>query len=406
MVNEVQKVLCEKLGADSLAVKQTQILRIPYSYNIKDENKVKLVKIIAMDKREEIHPYDIEFLYKMNCKNTVVSNASEKKVQYMINNTNIPNCIITILENGTKEGDRYLDLQKIVVNLRQRNKTVKEIVLACKSWAEKSNYNDDLEYRINNIYNNLKYVHMDCKECEHRKDCFNYIESEFDFDSLVDEDGIIYETYQLEDKITKKIRNKQNKGGRNIVLNGNEVLILNVLRLEFDNPRPLTSEGMDFKLLLKTITHKKQSCLSEKTLRDTLSNLVEKKYITEEIGSRNKKYYKFNPIQTTMDKTIKVSFMATVLCICKQISTSELSLYILMRYLHKQQLLENKTKGNLFCISQSDLAKQYYGNSTTENQTHISKMIKNLLDCHIIDIYDIETSKNNGYEYYRYRLNS
>ena len=77
-----------------------------------------------------------------------------------------------------------------------------------------------------------------------------------------------------------------------------------------------------------------------------------------------------------------------------------------MRFLHKQQLLENKTKGNLFCISQSDLAKAYYGNSTTENQTHISKMIKNLLDCHIIDIYDINTSKNNQYEYYRYRLNS
>jgi hypothetical protein len=324
----------------------------------------------------------------------------------MINNANVPKCITNILENGTIEGDRYSDLQKIVVNLRQRNKTVEEIILACKSWAEKSNYNDNLDYRVKNIYNNLKYVHMDCKECDSKNECFNFTESEFDFDSLVDEDGVIYETYQLEDKITKKIRNKQNKGGRNIMLNGNEVLILNILRLEYEKPRPLTMNGMDIKLLMKSITHKKQSCLSENTLRETLNNLVEKKYVIEEIGARNKKYYKFNPIQTTIDKTIKVSFMATVLCICKQITPNELALYILMRHLHKQQILENKAKGNLFVMTQSDLAKAYYGNNTTENKSNISKMIKNLLDCHIIDIYDTEVSKNNNFEYYRYRLNS
>jgi hypothetical protein len=404
MVNEVQKVLCEKLKADNHACLPTQILRTPYSYNIKDENKTKLVKIIAMDNRDEIKPYDIEFLYEKNCGKTVVNNASKKQIKYMTNNTNIPKCILSILENGTIEGDRYSDLQKIVVNLRQRNKTIEEITLACKSWADKSSYNDNLDYRIKSIYNNLKYVHMNCKECDSKSECFNFTESEFDFDSLVDEDGVIYETYQLEDKITKKIRNKQN-GGINM-LNGNEILILNILRLEYDNPRPLTEKfGMDIKLLIRSITHKKKSCLSEKTLRETLNSLIEKKFITEEIGSRNKKYYKFNPIRTALDKTIKISFMATCMCICQNINPNELALYVLIRYLHKQQLVENKTKGNIFVMSQVDLAKAYYKNNTTENQANISKMIKNLIDCHIIDIYDIRTSKNNGYDYYRYRLN-
>ena len=256
MVDEVQKVLCEKFGADSKASLQTQILRIPYSYNIKDENKTKLVKIIAMDNREEIKPYDIEFLYEKNCRKTVVNSASEKKVKYMINGTNIPQCIIKLLEDGSIEGDRYIDLQKIVVSLRQRNKTVDEIILACISWAKKSNFDDNLEYRVKNIYENLKYVHMECKECDCKKVCFNFTESEFDFDSLIDEDGVIYETYQLEDKITKKIRNKQN-GGINM-LNGNEILILNVLRLEYDNPRPLTEKyGMDIKLLMKRLLKRK-----------------------------------------------------------------------------------------------------------------------------------------------------
>jgi hypothetical protein len=267
----------------------------------------------------------------------------------MINNTNIPQCIVKLLEDGSNEGDRYSDLQKIVVNLRQRNKTIDEIILACVSWAKKSNFDDNLEHRIKNIYENLKYIHMDCKECDCKKVCFNFTESEFDFDSLVDEDGVIYETYQLEDKITKKIRNKQN-GGVNM-LNGNEILILNVLRLEYDNPRPLTEKyGMDIKLLMRSITHKKKSCLSEKTLRETLNSLVEKKCVLEELGSRNKKYYKFNPIRTTLDKTVKVSFMATCMCICGNITPNELALYLLIRKIHKEQLLENKAKGNLFVM--------------------------------------------------------
>lgn len=401
MVDKVQRAICEKISADYNAIKKTQLLRVPYTYNIKDE-KVKLIKIIAMDNREEIKPYDIEFLYDKNCKS--ISSISEKKRNFILNNTNIPQCILDILKNGSNEGERNSDLQKIIVLLRQRNKSFEDIKIICQQWAEKSNFDDNLDYRVKYIYDNLKYISMKCKDCNKKKECYEYIESEFDFDKLVDDDGEMYDTYILEDKITKKIKNKQN--GSDKMLNGNEVLILNVLRLEYDNPRPLTKNGTDMKLLMRSLTHKNKSCLSENTVRETLNSLIEKKYILEETGLRNKKYYKFNPIRTTLDKTIKLSYMATVLCICKQISTNELALYILMRYLHKQQLLENKTKGNLFTMTQSDLAKAYYGNNITENQTHISKMIKNLLDCHIIDIYDIEQSRNNGFNYYRYRLNS
>ena len=184
------------------ACKTTQLLRIPYTYNIKDENKTKLVKIIAMDDRNEIKPYDINYLYDKNCTINNLNNL-EKSKQYVINNTNIPICIQNIINNGTSEGDRYHDLQKIIISLRQRNK-------------------------------------MECKECEYKKDCFNFLESEFDFDKLVDENGVIYSTYNLEDKITRKIRNKQNRSDK--MLNGNEILILNILRNEYENPRPLCKE--------------------------------------------------------------------------------------------------------------------------------------------------------------------
>lgn len=405
-IEKIQAILSKKLGADMNACKTTQLLRVPYTYNIKDENKTKLVKIIAMDDRNKIKPYDINYLYDKNCTINNLNNL-EKSKQYVINNTNIPICIQNIINNGTSEGDRYNDLQKIIISLRQRNKSLNDIITVCKSWAKKSNFNDNLEYRIKNIYKNLNYVKMECKECEYKKDCFNFLESEFDFDKLVDENGVIYSTYNLEDKITRKIRNKQNRSDK--MLNGNEILILNILRNEYENPRPLCKEfeyGQDIKMLLQSITHKKKRCMSETTLRNTLKSLLEKGFILEGTGKRKSKYYHFNPIRTSIEKTIRVSMMCIAMCVCQNITTDELGLYILMRYLHKKQLQENKTKGNCFTMTQSDLAKAYYGNNATDNQTNISKMIHNLIDCHVLDIWDKNSSRNNGFDYYRYRLNS
>lgn len=404
MVQEVQEVLCDKLGADKNAIKSTQILRVPYTYNIKDYPKI--VKIIALDDRNsaKFRAYDIEFLHEKNCYSKAGSDSEAKQIKYTLNNTNVPVCIENILKNGTQEGDRYEDLQKIVVMLRQRNKPLGEIKAVCKEWSVKSNYNDNLEYRVENIYNNRKHTSMKCKECEHRKECFNVVVSDFNFDSLVDDDGVIYDTYNLEDKVSKKIKNKQNKGGN--MLNGNETLIINVLKNEYENPRPLTKDGMDIKLLTSSITYKKKTCLSDKTLRETLKSLVDKKYVLEETGTRGKKYYKFNPIRAGVDKSIKISYFATIMCICGNITTSELSLYILMRYLHKEQVLKGQSKGNIFQLNQEELAKKYYGNATTENQGHMSEMINNLIECKILEIYEKQTSKNNNFEYNIYRLNS
>ncbi len=231
----------------------------------------------------------------------------------------------------------------------------------------------------------------------------NYTKLEFDFESLKDENGQPYNVYTLEDKISKRVRNKRN--GNNSMLNPNEVLILNVLRYEYNFPRPLTKNGMSIKLLKQSLTYKKKCCISDKTIRNTLNTLIEKDFILENIGSRNTKYYKFNPIKTCIKNTIKISYMAIAMCICGNITKSELSLYILMRYLHNQKIKNGEQKGNCFCCSQSDLAKRFYGDSTSENRTHISVMIHNLVECHMLDIWKKNISKNNGWEYLYYRLN-
>lgn len=404
-VNEVQKALCKRLGADRNAIKKTQILRIPYTYNVKGD-KAKTVRIVHLaDKHSKLFkPYDINFLYRKNCnKADIIRN--DTTIKYTLNNTNVPKCIQNILQNGSEEGNRYKDLQNIVVALRQHNKDLGIIKEICKEWAFKSNYDDSLEYRVENIYNNKTSLELNCSDCLEFNNCYSKVVSDFNFDNLTDENGIICNTYNLDDKIIKKIKNKQNRGGK--VLSGNEVLILNVLKNEHEHPRPLTKDGMDIKLLTNSITYKKKCRLSDKTLRETLDNLVKNKYVTVDIGARGKKYYKFNHIRSKVDNNIKISYFATIMCICGNITPSELSLYVLLRYIHRQQQLQGIAKGNILQINQDEIAKAYYGDSNKENnQSNISVMINNLIECKILEIYNKEQSKNNGYDYNIYRLNS
>ena len=182
---------------------------------------------------------------------------------YISGNTNMPNYIndvscynqveIRTLLQKLNVGKKMLDYE--ILNVSYNDENIDKIAEGIKIILAVNQLDESL-------YNNLKYnTGMQCKECEHRKECFNYTESEFDFKSLKDENGNPYDTYLFEEKIIRKIRNKKN--GNDNMLNGNEILILNVLKHEIDYPRPLTSRNnyaMDFKLLMKSITCKNKSC--------------------------------------------------------------------------------------------------------------------------------------------------
>lgn len=392
-VNEVQKALCEKLGADINAIKPTQLLRVPYTYNIKGSKK-KLVKIVYMEDRHDITPYDIDFLYAKNCNNSVENNSSDTNIKWTINNTNIPKCIEAILLNGSIEGNREADLQKIVVSLRQRNKSLSEIQHICKEWADKSNFNDNLAYRVDWIYNNLSYVSMNCKDCQYRNDCYNMVVSDFKFDDD-------YDIFILENKLNKQLKNSNRKGAK--TMNGNELLIVNVLKNNID--------GLYKSEIVRKITYKKKCRLSNKTLIETLTSLEDKGIISVIKANRKlgvESFYTINPIRAKEEEKVMVSYLATSMCICRLITPTELQLYHYMRYLHNKEQQENPKalKGNLFQINQKDLAKAFYGNDKSDSQSNISKMINNLLECHILDIWERNPSKNNGFEYYIYKLNS
>lgn len=393
MVDEVQKALATKLNADLNAIKTTQILRIPFTYNVKGDKPkgVKLVHLEPYDS-DKFKAYDIEFLYQKNCNSKVIK--SNKQITYTLNNTNMPKCIENILMNGSADGDRYRDLCNIVVALRLRNKTLGEIKEVCKEWALKSNYDDNLDYRIENIYNNKKGLELDCKECSEVNNCYNKVISDFEFSND-------YDVFTLENKLNKQLKNSNRKGAK--AMNGNELLIVNVLKNNED--------GLYKSEIVKKITFKKKCRLSDKTIIETLKSLEYKGVISVVKANRRlgiESFYTLNPIRAKEEEIINVSYLATAMCICRLITPTELQLYHYMRYLHHKEQKDNSKalKGNLFQINQRELAKAFYGSDKVENQSNISKMINSLLECHILDIWERQPSKNNNFEYYIYRLNS
>ena len=108
-------------------VKHTDIKKY-YSFNTK-YGKHKQVNIINMYDIDTIKRYNIDKLYNRFCGNEKdkQEGTGDKITQFTIASTNIPYCIEKIIVEGSNEGTRYEDLQKIVVTLRNRNKSLNRL---------------------------------------------------------------------------------------------------------------------------------------------------------------------------------------------------------------------------------------------------------------------------------------
>lgn len=381
-VAEVQKAIGVRLGADLNAVKTTQILRIPYTYNIKE--KPKQVNIIKMFK-ENIKRYNLDNLYNRFCCNVCDENTKDNATKQVIRNTNLQPCIVDILKNGSIEGNRYLDLQKIVVLLRNRNKPISEIQLICKDWAIKSKYNDNLEYRVENIFNNLNYVNINCKDCKYKQDCFSRVESDFNYQ----EDTTLLTLCETQ---TRSLKNSDRKGVK--VMEGNDLLLYGILKNH--------SDGLMREEIIKDMTYKNSCLLSEKTITNALVSLEANGLVEVKTLQRGKKVYLLKDTRNKIELTYMVSYSATYECVKGYISTEELRLYNYMRYLHHKQQREDPKalKGNLFQFTQTDLAKDL-----GLTQGRISQMIDKLLEEKLLSVWYRQPSHNNGFDFYIYRLN-
>jgi len=386
-VIEVTKAIGNKLGADNQAMKSTQILRVPYTFNVKDPTRQKQVNIINQYKLDSIKRYNINDLYNRFCINERdKQQGTEGKISsHTINNTNIPVCIERILTEGSPDSSRYNDLGNIVVTLRDRGKTLAEVQAVAKEWAIKSQYNDNLEYRVEHLYNNKKYAELNCEGCQHSKTCFTRIESDFNYP--VDQPILT-----MTESHTRYLKASNRKGAKKML--GNDLLIYGILKSHKD--------GLYRAEIEKELTYRNTICLSKPTLTKALQSLEDNGFIEVTTEDKGKKFYKIKEIRSNIELTYNISYAATYEAVKGNISTEELRLYQYMRYLHNKQQREDPKalKGNLFQFNQVDLAKDL-----GLTQGRVSQMISNLLFEKLISIWYRQPSKNNGFDYNIYRLN-
>jgi DNA-binding transcriptional ArsR family regulator len=236
-----------------------------------------------------------------------------------------------------------------------------------------------LTYQTEYIFENLKTASYPCKDCASSQECWNRIESDFQY-----AEG--EETIVMPDKNAKDLKHKNRKGCK--MMDGNELFIYNVL---------LNNKEKELNIddITKLITYKGKSAMSENVLRETLTELEEDKYINKNIQDR-KFYYRINPIRNDIDKEFTISYFCTLAVIWRIITPEELRLYTYIRFKHHT---DKTTKGNVYKISQAELAKDL-----DLTQPRVSQMINSLIESKILDIWECKLSEN-GYYYYTYRLN-
>ena len=331
MVDEVQKALAIKLNADLNAIKTTQILRVPFTFNVKSD-KPKAVKLVHLEAYDSglFKAYDIEFLHSKNCNNREIK-ADSKIINYTLKGDKLPICVENMLQNGSLDNEKNKDLQSIVVALRIKGYSINEIQNIVKEWDIKSNYNDNTSYRVEYLFNNMK--HFICnKESIHcnRDKCKNIFKDEIittDTENL-----IMFEEKILNDIRAKKtkVKDKNGKLRERFKLLGKHLLILGIIK---DSDNCINRINLDSTL---------KGSMSKPTVSGVIKDLEETGYITIIKGNKRKKesdIYKLNEFKKNELKDIWVSFAVMRDVINGVISESDLRVYITLRKIPKYPLI-------------------------------------------------------------------
>lgn len=389
-VNEVQKAIAKLLECDMNATLKTQILRMPYSFNMKHD-KAKEVKIISQFDKKTIKKYDINILHKKYC-----SEFRKSDNDVVLNlNSSYPLCVQKALREGSKVGFRNRDLFNIVIALKYKKQNLSQIKFTINEWdklnKEPLQVNVDLEEEVERIYNNYNgYICNSC-EVETKENCKSYIVSDFNLEQY--QENII----NVQNKVAKQCRNSARKGVN--VMNGNELFIYNVL---VNNQN---FEDLNIDMIIERITCRKtkKCALSLKSVRNALKSLEEKGFISVVNGAKKlgiKDIYKINEKKVTIENSFRMSYMVNILVVKGEITTSELRVYTHMRYLHHQDVLEGKTKGNIFIRSRSELAK-----SLGMDENNVAKALNGLWESMVLDRRSVQSKEDKHIFYYEYKLN-
>jgi len=357
MVEELTKAIGLKLGADPEAMKKTQILRIPYTFNIKEPTKIKQVNTIKLFDKSTIKPYKLNRLYKDYCSKI----SKNRTITYALNKTKFPPCIKNILK-GVIDGNRNFALKRIVSFLKLQKYTEPESRNIIEEWNYKNDTPEkekELEYQFNYIWNR-DYICFGCitDDITLQSQIMQYCELE-KCKSNSKEDILFIEgdTIQLEYKLCKKLETQRKDIFK---LNGNDLLLISILKKN--------NEGLNTKGIIKELTYDNKCSLSRPTLVKSLKHITDNGYTTKIIGNKRKgeqDFYKFNLIKCIDIEKINLSYFAVLGVIAGNISSEDLKIYCYIRYRYKKGL----------SLTQEKLAIEL-GISQQAISKHINNLIK------------------------------
>ena len=391
-VEAVQKAVAIRLGADIKATLKTQLMRVPGTINIKhgDSKHVNIIHLADDDKIKRLPISHYVYNYV-----TERYKSDNTNVSWIMRDKFTPNCVRSILEAGSKVGNRNADLQILVVALKRQGKSLAEIRVIVDEWLENTQELQDLEYQIKYMYDNLYNGTLNCRECPYKGEC--YVR-----DATVDTSPIDgFPVLTIPNRDIKLITNsrRKRKGVKCMkYLNGNMIVIYTVL---MNHKRGLYKHE-----LMEELTYKSEAkgvepiChFSDKTIRTTLKQLEENGFI--EVSTINRsKFYKLKPNNVSENLKIRMSYARTYECIKGNITTSELELYCYMKYLNKVTPTKRGQSLNAIQVNQEDLARDL-----GVDRVRITQMIQNLLDEKLLSIDYRAKSRNTSFMYNVYLLN-
>lgn len=321
---EINKAVCQRVGADMNACKTTQVLRVPFTYNHKDVTP-KRVNCIEYNKEKLIN-YNIDKLYQRYVFNTSVEETNLKYIA----TKNMPPCIIDIL-NGVAEGERDFCLGRLTKYFQMQNNSYAQALAIMREWNNKCTpamAENSLEYHFKKYWDG-NYLLMGCKSTDTTvqailsKYCDQYKCSK------LDKYEVIYaNASELISFSYKELDNFKFKKGRDIMLNGNHIVLITILRQQV--------QGLNYKQLeqelTSTITDK--CCMSKPTILKVLDELRELGIIDKIEGNHKTipTLYKIKNINLVEKEHLSINQHAIRRYIDGAVGQSALRVYVYMKY--------------------------------------------------------------------------
>lgn len=385
----INKAMAVRLGADEKATLQTQVLRVPATYNHK-YSKRKLVN--GVFKAPIIHNYNMDKLHKQYVFDTAVD---ETVIKY-IPTKNLPHCIERIMQ-GVADGERDFCLYRLVGYFKKANYTKAKTLTIIKEWNTKCNppmADSRVEYHVNYCWDK-GYNTFGCKSDDPTvqqniaKYCDTVQCNKIDkFEKAYDN----VKTVQFEYKTLEKIKSRGDKK----MLNGNHLAVISVLKVHDEG---LTMAQLEAELtpklpkkakLRKLITEEPKCIMSKPTRLKVMAELEELGTIEVTKGRSNlPSLYKIKDIKCLESEKLTISYHATQRFIDGAIEQSAFRLYCYMMYrLNKR---EN--------VVQEEVARDL-----GMTQQAVSKLIKELEEARFLRVWVDRSVNSLGANVYEWIL--